>query len=64
MEKVEIIVPGPEDGSKPAFPRAPAEVKRKPLAVDGKDRAVWLGGGLWGAVVFEVLSDVDFLDAY
>ncbi len=64
MEKVEIIVPGPEDGSKPAFPRAPAEVKRKPLAVDGKDRAVWLLGWFWCALVFEVLSYLDFYDAY
>lgn len=56
MEKIELLMPGPEDAPKPSSPRAPAEVKRKPLSVDGRDRLVWLLGWLWCALVFEVLT--------
>lgn len=56
MEKIEVLMPGPEEAPKPSSPRAPAEVKRKPLSVDGRDRLVWLLGWLWCALVFEVLT--------
>lgn len=56
MEKIEILMPGPGDGPKPPSPRAPAEVKRKALPVDGRDRLVWLLGWLWCALLWDVLS--------
>lgn len=56
MEKIEILMPGPEDAPKPSTPRAPVEVKRKPFPVDGRDRLVWLLGWLWCALMWDVLS--------
>lgn len=56
MERIEVLMPGRSDGPKPPSPRAPAEVKRKPLSVDGRDRLAWLLGWLWCALMFEVLT--------